>query len=333
MPSPTFSVVIPAYNAADTIDEAIDSLLGQSCTFPYEVIVVNDGSTDSTAAVVEKYVQGVRLLTKPHGGGPGAARNTGVLASNADLILFLDADDRALPGRLERQVQYMLANRNDVDVSFGNWIVDGEHDNYLASYGLLSSSDEFVGVDDVFARLLVRGNFVPTSTSALWRDLYISVGMQPENHFYAEDYMLWCKIAAAGGRFAYSGQPLSWYRTERKGRLTLSKHTYAGNVWVLHHVLLHHGELFSSEDYLLASARFTKEVDVLLRHEWVSEGRKAVLARLDSLAPLVSLRLRRKWEMLTLIPGTVPKAARRLLHTMRSLPLKTNRTSFGCREN
>ncbi|OWV84507.1 glycosyltransferase family 2 protein [Rhizobium sp. R693] len=330
MPSPTFSVVIPAYNAAGTIAETIDSLLGQNCTFPGEIIVVNDGSTDSTVAVVEKYGQRVSLLTKPHGGGPGAARNTGVLAANADLILFLDADDIALPGRLQRQVQYMLANRNGVDVSFGNWIVEGEQDNYLARYGLLSNSDTFVGIDDAFARLLLCGSFIPTSTSAVWRALYISIGMQPEDRFYAEDYMLWCKIAAAGGRFAYSGQPLSWYRTQRAGRLTLSKHTYAGDVWVLHDMLLQHGALISSEDYRLASGRFAKAVDTLLRHEWASEGRNKVLARLDSLAALVSPRSRLKWEMLTLIPSTVPRAARWVMH---SLPSNVTRTSFGRREN
>jgi glycosyltransferase involved in cell wall biosynthesis len=176
MISPVFSVVIPAYNDGEYLAEAIDSALHQETSIPYEVIIVNDGSTDDTLSVIDAYGKQVRYLVKPNG-GPGSARNTGVTAARSELILFLDVDDKALPCRFNRQARYMLEHP-EVDVCFGNWIVEGERGNYLASYGLTSQSETFLPIESVLQRLLVRGSFVPTSTAAVRRHSYIAAGMQ-----------------------------------------------------------------------------------------------------------------------------------------------------------
>lgn len=98
----TLSIVIPAYNAAKTLPRCLDSLLNQDLPCAWEAIVVNDGSTDGTAQVVEQYTTvhpQIKLLTQPNG-GVSSARNTGMAMATGDLIWFYDADDYVAPGGL-----------------------------------------------------------------------------------------------------------------------------------------------------------------------------------------------------------------------------------------
>jgi glycosyltransferase involved in cell wall biosynthesis len=96
------SVVIPTYNSADYLPDAIDSALNQTVP-PLEVIVVDDGSTDETAGILERY-RGRIIVISQENRGPSAARNRGIAAARGDLIAFLDADDVWLPRKLEKQL-------------------------------------------------------------------------------------------------------------------------------------------------------------------------------------------------------------------------------------
>jgi glycosyltransferase involved in cell wall biosynthesis len=99
----TVSVIIPTYNRAELISQAIDSVLAQ--TVPaHEIIVADDGSTDDTAAVVAAYGDRVRYLALPHRGQPAATRNAGIRAATGVLLAFLDSDDLFLPDKLARQI-------------------------------------------------------------------------------------------------------------------------------------------------------------------------------------------------------------------------------------
>ena len=100
-PRPLVSVVVAAYDCERYIAATLDSALAQDHE-PIEVIVVDDGSTDSTAAIVEHY--GVRLIRRPNG-GQGAAKNTGVAAARGELVAFLDHDDLWAPHKIGRQVE------------------------------------------------------------------------------------------------------------------------------------------------------------------------------------------------------------------------------------
>jgi glycosyltransferase involved in cell wall biosynthesis len=108
--SPAFaelvSVIIPCYQQAQYLGEAIESVLGQ--TYPHlEVVVVDDGSTDNVAAIAARY-PGVRCIREPNS-GPAAARNAGIRNSNGDYLIFLDADDRLLPKGVEAGVRALEA--------------------------------------------------------------------------------------------------------------------------------------------------------------------------------------------------------------------------------
>ena len=105
-PANSVSVVIPVYNGAKFIAETLRSILGQTAS-PFEVIVVNDGSTDNTASVVEEFGNSVTVITIPNSGVP-TARNTGASQATGNWLAFCDSDDLWLPAKLEKQLR--LAN-------------------------------------------------------------------------------------------------------------------------------------------------------------------------------------------------------------------------------
>ena len=102
------STIIPAYNAERTIAQAIDSALSQDFE-GQEVVVVNDGSTDSTATILKKYGNQIQVVTQRNG-GLSAARNAGVRHSAGEYLAFLDADDIWLPEKLKKMVPALEQN-------------------------------------------------------------------------------------------------------------------------------------------------------------------------------------------------------------------------------
>ena len=102
-PADSVSVVVPVYNGAKFIAETLHSILGQTVR-PFEVIVVNDGSTDNTVSVVEEFGDSVAVISIPNSGVP-TARNTGASQATGNWLAFCDSDDLWLPTKLEKQLR------------------------------------------------------------------------------------------------------------------------------------------------------------------------------------------------------------------------------------
>ncbi|WP_160112729.1 glycosyltransferase family 2 protein [Mycobacterium sp. 3519A] len=115
-PSPTVSVLLPAYNAADTVEKAAESILTGN-DVPLELIVIDDGSTDGTREVLERIARDPRVRVISHQNmGLAASLNKGIAAATAPFIARMDADDISAPGRLDRQLQFLLGHPDVVTV-------------------------------------------------------------------------------------------------------------------------------------------------------------------------------------------------------------------------
>lgn len=195
----TISAVIPAYNSASFIADAIASIRAQ--THPVdEIIVVDDGSTDDTAMVIQRLGDGIRYLDQANA-GPSAARNQGIEAASGDLVAFLDADDQWTRTKIERQLAVMEQNPAIVLVA-GDMAEIDLHDNIavpsvLDKHGLLAGFKNLSGAPiPSAAALLLRINFIPTGTVLAKREVLRTAGRFTEHIRYGEDLELWVKVAA-----------------------------------------------------------------------------------------------------------------------------------------
>jgi glycosyltransferase involved in cell wall biosynthesis len=206
------SVIIPAYNAERYIGKAIESCLSQTYA-PHEIIVIDDASTDGTAAVAQSFPPPVRVIRLASNMGVSVARNRGVQASTGDWIAFLDADDWFLPEKLELQRQCTLENPQSVLIYTGYQIVDVDGSE---SYG------RFVSPSQLWPMLRYKCAFL-LSTVLLRRDAFDSVGGFDPAYHVVQDWDLWLRVAAryTVKLFAALPRPLIVYRRV-DGSLTAS---------------------------------------------------------------------------------------------------------------
>lgn len=186
---PKVSVIIPAYNSARFLKEAIGSVFAQTYG-DYEIIVIDDGSTDNTKEVLAPYLGRIKYIYQQNQGA-SSARNTGIRHSQSEYIAFLDADDIWLPEMLRIQVDYLNHNQKIALIySLALWIdVNGKP---LNKKNRLKRS---LPAGDVFNILYVR-NFIITPSSVMIRKRILDiVGSFDESLTHAEDHELWLRIA------------------------------------------------------------------------------------------------------------------------------------------
>jgi len=192
---PTFSVVMPAYNAAETVGAALASVLAQTRR-DFEVLVVDDGSADETLAAARRYEDDarVRVLTRDHG-GPGAARNAAIEQARGAWISMLDSDDLWLPTYLAVVSEAIARQPEAVLLSTGHWALEQPPGLVRREPAL----DAPMALDPraLFVRLL-RGNIFVNSSVTVRRSAVDEVGGCDVTLAAAVDYDLWLRIAAAG---------------------------------------------------------------------------------------------------------------------------------------
>ena len=182
---PTVSVIIPTFNRWPLVGAAIESVLAQSCA-EFEIIVVDDGSTDDTAEQLGQFGSRLRLLKQPHR-GVSAARNFAVRHSRGRYLAFLDSDDLWLPKKLTVQTAFMEQNPAvQICQTEEIWIRNGVRVNPKAKHRKPSG--------DIFIPSLSLC-LVSPSAVMLTRELFERVGGFDENLPVCEDYDLWLRIA------------------------------------------------------------------------------------------------------------------------------------------
>ena len=213
---PRVSVVIPSYNCGKYLKDALDSVLSQTYK-DYEIVLVNDGSTDNTKDILKEYVSNpkMRCVDNETKKGPAASRNIGIKLSRGDLIAFLDADDLFLKDKLIEQVKIFDSNKN-VYFSYTN-------ESYFEK-GIARdiSSNRFHFSGDIFF-YLKRSNFITVSTVMMKRSVLEKYRFDENPDIKGhEDWKFYLSLAFDGVKFYYIDKVLTKIRL-RQGSVTTSE--------------------------------------------------------------------------------------------------------------
>lgn len=203
MANPTVSIVIPAYNAAIYLHKTIESILQQSFQ-DFEVLVVNDGSTDETAKCVLGFTDCRVKLINQENQGCATARNTGILSAEGKYIAFLDSDDLWEQTKLEKQVQYL-----DKNINFGlvyTWVDFSDQEANPTG-----KVRKVFAEGNVFHDMLTGNVISCGSVPLVRRECFDAVGLFDTDLWTAEDKDLWLRISTRYP-FGLIKEPLVYYR-------------------------------------------------------------------------------------------------------------------------
>lgn len=194
---PAISVIIPVYNGATLVGQAIDSALAQTLA-PLEVIVIDDGSADGTSAVLASYGPRIRHLTIAHG-GVSRARNAGIAISHGALLAFLDADDIWHPDKLARQAAAMAQHPQAGLCCCDYQVLHRERDTLVSHFAAalpLAGLPSQPGLLVTALPALLSCNFVGTASNVMLRRPLTALtgGFDPQLR-QAEDYDYWLRCA------------------------------------------------------------------------------------------------------------------------------------------
>lgn len=187
---PVISVIIPLYNASDSIGKTLHSIRNQTWKGDFEVLVINDGSTDNSRDVVENYIQNnpeinIHLINQENG-GVSKARNAGLRLAEGDYIALLDADDEWLPQKTEKQMGFLENEDSTID------FLATRRTNHQLLYPYRVDQNNLAEI--TFRKLMFRNETQP-STVIFKRKILENTGYFDPLQNHAEDLNYWLKIS------------------------------------------------------------------------------------------------------------------------------------------
>jgi LmbE family N-acetylglucosaminyl deacetylase len=213
---PIASVIIPVYNQAETVLQAVSSALAQ--TVPCEIVVIDDGSTDDGNRVIDRFLRSLppqdadrcELIYQTHA-GPSVARNAGLVIARGEFVMFLDADDVMHPEKIARQIAAFTPEIG--------WVIsDVEIQDAARQETILASRRYRYQEKDIggwIAPLLRQANFIPIMAPLVRRSVLEHIRF--DDRLVPEDWHFWVKVADAA-RVRYLPDVLATYRKSRTGR-------------------------------------------------------------------------------------------------------------------
>lgn len=290
---PSIAVIMPVYNRAAMVRRAIDSVLDQDFT-DFELIVVDDGSTDDTCDVVTAVGDPrVTLLRAERNQGSNAARNRGINAARAELIAFLDSDDVFLPNKLGFIVRRFRQNP-DLDV-----LLDSFTKEYPAGNHRKAAQRQNPVIDttaDFVRALFNRQLWKATSAISIRRETALRAGMFDETLKRRQDFDFLIRASAVGQCAA--ADELTWVKTWTPGAISDDMRTFVGATIELCH---RHPEYFANPEFRPGLARDVTRhfARLLAARRFADIGRDAkALQRQFSTAGLIRLVREGSGEML-----------------------------------
>ncbi|MES2278856.1 MAG: glycosyltransferase family A protein [Bacteroidota bacterium] len=209
MPKPLISVIMPAFNAAEYMAESIDTVICQTFT-DWELIVINDGSTDDTEAIAHKYVAAdarIKLINQTNK-KLSAARNAGIQAATGPWIAFLDADDLWMPEKLALQIQSANTCPQAGVIFTDGYVFQTNNTTNTLPYGTVAG---YYSGSEMY-RLEYQGNYIPVLSVLVKKELLDTIGLQDEQLTACQDWDYWLRLAANGAGFYGLSEKLFYYR-------------------------------------------------------------------------------------------------------------------------
>jgi glycosyltransferase involved in cell wall biosynthesis len=190
MNNPRVTVLMPVYNGAQYLKDAIDSVLAQTFT-EFEFLIVNDGSTDNSLQIIESYKDKRIKVLSQENQGVSAALNLGLKAAVGDFIARTDCDDICKPDRLEKQINFLINNPD--------FILVGSDADYVDKDGVFAFHYQNIGHtnEEIQERIHHHCPFIHSAV-IYNKEAVISIGGYDENAYLFEDYFLWIKLVKAG---------------------------------------------------------------------------------------------------------------------------------------
>ena len=289
---PTISAVIPCYNAAPFLRETIESVLNQTCP-PIELIVVDDGSTDDSAAIAQSYGPPVRVIRQENQ-GESAARNRGIDEAQGEWVALLDADDRWLPHKLERQAKVLSNAPDDVVCVYCGLVLFGAVNRQMQVTPWPDESERRV-------RMLTNPVIQPGTALVLKsaaRQVRFPVGISD-----GEDQVFWM-LLCDHGRIIHLPEVLLEYR-KYQGQQTSKQGHGVHVIDALWGWAQQHPEAFSEEEFRLFRSEFARQLvgrhdHAYWQQDWKTVGRARTLYRElvpDALLPPLFERDSPTWTM------------------------------------
>jgi glycosyltransferase involved in cell wall biosynthesis len=215
---PKVSVIMPSYNTASLIAEALDSVFAQSYR-DFEVIVVNDGSPDTPdlERVLDPYQDRIVYLKQENRRACGA-RNNGISQAKGEYLAFLDSDDSWTPGYLQSQIEHLEAD-SSLDMVYCDCLIYGDAPEAGKTFMQRCPSKGPV----TFESVLTEQSQIPISGTVVRRQAVVNAGGFDERLAMCDDYEMWLRLAFHGARITYYSKVLSRIRIGRPSSLSSSK--------------------------------------------------------------------------------------------------------------
>ncbi|MFZ0943704.1 MAG: glycosyltransferase family 2 protein [Syntrophobacteraceae bacterium] len=206
------SIIIPTYNRALRLTKALDSIVLQWNDL-YELIVVDDGSTDNTKSIIEDYSKriDIKYIYQDNSGKPASARNTGIKHAKGDYVCFLDSDDILAKGSIEKRRRF-LSEHEDVAMIYGDWmdmftdssgillqqspswvVLEGFLDK-IPGYFIEMGNDNLITFNPSIVNMIFTREFIVTSCVMVRKAVLDRVGYFDENFTISEDRDLWIRV-------------------------------------------------------------------------------------------------------------------------------------------
>ncbi|HLF67957.1 MAG TPA: glycosyltransferase family A protein [Gaiellaceae bacterium] len=304
-PPPTFSVVVAAYQAADVVGDALESIRSQTLQ-PLEVIVCDDGSTDDLDGALEPYRDEIVLLRKENG-GEGSAKNAAARAARGEFVVVLDADDVYLPRRLEALSRLAQA-RPDLDILTTDGFIVANGRTVRRAY---DRTWRFETVEQ--RRAILQRNFV-FGLAAVRRSRLLEHGGFDESILWTTDWDLWLRLILDGSRAGCVDEPLALYRLRETSLTARRRDLLLGKLTTLEKARQNPDLMESERPTLEASlTAYRRELDLMDLRAAAAAGEPSTRGRALELLRAGDVRLRSRLQVAALAaaPGVAGRVLRK----------------------